>query len=64
MNTKHAAEIKIGDTVVESDGSYFEVFSIEDLGSRLLFGLRNVNGYMFSAREARVSKRAFVRVFG
>lgn len=59
-----AVEIKPGMDVVEKDGAFFRVASVEPAGKRIVLGLENVNGYMSAAAafKVRVSARALVRI--
>jgi preprotein translocase subunit YajC len=60
--TKAATAIQVGDRVVESDGAFFTVTAIADAGRSLVFSLANSAGYMIAPTQAKVSKRARVRV--
>ena len=59
---KVASAIITGDKVVERDGAFFEVESVQKVGRSLVLVLRNINGYMVAPTSAKVSARAQVRI--
>lgn len=60
--TKKATDVKPGDRVVEADGAFFEVKTVEVRGKSVYLELANVNGYMLAPKTARVGRNSNVRV--